>query len=458
MLQRGHAGSRKMSRSVGAAVGGRALGTFTSERLTIAFVALGGAIVLWNATAYPSGAGYDAASHREYADFLVDHMRLPFRGETPEYYSPPLYYAVAGIVTRLGAHLGLGDPHKLAQLLNVPAVVGALLLVVALARLLWPERRWAAPAAAGYLALSPVLTRTGSMFNPEPTDLFVSMLCLYLAARILVERRMSWRIALGLGVALGCGEMVRQFSLWTLAVVVLAFGVALWTRVPDRRALAASLAVALAACVAIALPWYVYRAVHYGNPVFDRPHSAKPLWERRPAAFYVDPGLPDLFTQPYRPHMVNLAWPQTYADMWGDWYGVFEWSKADHAAPSSARNAWLVLQNVVGLIPTALAVGGWLVLLARSLRRRDASRLLVALLPLAGIAGYLYFTVSFPTVDGDVLKPTYMLTTLGAWALCFAWAAAVLGERRPRLVAGVLVLLAAIDLPFVIYKGAVGFF
>jgi hypothetical protein len=98
------------------------------------------------------------------------------------------------------------------------------------------------------------------------------------------------------------------------------------------------------------------------------------------------------------------------------------------------------------------------VLLARSLRRRDPPRLLVALLPLAGIAGYLYFTVSFPTPDGDVLKPTYMLTTLGAWALCFAWAATTLATRRPRLVAGALLLLAVVDLPFVIYKGAVGFF
>lgn len=429
----------------------------TPERLTWALVALGGAIVLWNAAAYPGGAGYDAPSHREYADFLIQHHRLPIRGETPEYYSPPFYYLVAGALTWVGRQAGLGDPHKLGQLLNVPAVVGTLLLVVALARLLWPERRWLAAAAAGYVALSPVLTRTGSMFNPEPTDLFVSMLCLYLAARIFVHRRYTWRVALGLGVALGCGEMVRQFSLWTLAVVVLVFAAALWARAAERRAVAASLAIALAACAAIALPWYVYRAIHYGNAVFDRPQSAKPLFERRPASFYVGTGLPDLFTRPYRPHMANLAWPETYADMWGDWYGVFAWSKAAHAKPSAPRNAWLVVQNVVGLVPTALALAGWLVLLARSLRRRDPPGLLVGLLPLAGIAGYLFFTVSYPTPDGDVLKPTYMLTTLGAWALCFGWAATKLGERSPRLLVGTLGLLALLDLPFVLYKGAVGF-
>jgi hypothetical protein len=446
-----------VSRSVGAAFGGRILRTVTPERLTLALVALGGAIVLWNAAAYPSGAGYDAQSHREYADFLIQHLRLPFRNETPEYYSPPLYYIVAGAVTWLGRQAGLADPHKLAQLLNVPAAVGTLLLVAALARLLWPGRRWIAPAAVGYVALSPVFTRTSSMINPESADLFVSMVCLYLAARVLVQRRYTWRAALALGIALGCGEMVRQFSLWTLAVVVIAFAVAFWTRAAERRAAAASLAVALAACAVIALPWYAYRSIHYGNPVFDRPQSSKPLWDRRPAAFYLGTGLPDLFTRPYRPNMANRAWPETYADIWGDWYGVFAWSKAAHPKPSTARNAWLIAQNVVGLVPTVLAIVGWLALLVGSLRRRDAARLLVGLLPLAGLAGYLYFTVSFPTPDGDVLKPTYMLTTLGAWGLCFAWAAARLADRSPRLVAGVLALLAAVDLPFVIYKGAVGF-
>jgi hypothetical protein len=429
----------------------------TPERLTWLLVALGGAIVLWNVAAYPSGAGYDATSHREYADFLIQHLRLPFRNETPEYYSPPLYYFVAGGLTWIGRQAGVGDPHKFGQLLNVPATVGTLLLVAALARLLWPDRRRLAPLAVGFVALLPVLTRTASMFNPETTDLFISMLSLYLVARMLVRRRYTWRAGIGLGVALGCGEMVRQFALWTLATVALAFVAALWARPGERRAATIALCAVLAACAAVALPWYVYRAIHYGNPVFDRPQSTQPLWNRRPASFYVGTGLPDLVTQPYRPHMVNRALPVTYADMWGDWYGVFAWSKAAHVRPSPPRNAWLVLQNAVGLVPTLLALAGWLVLLARGLRRRDAPRLLVSLLPLAGIAGYLYFTVSFPTPDGDVLKPTYMLTTLGAWALCFAWAADRVAVRYPRLVVGALLALAVLDLPFAIYKGAVGF-
>ncbi|HEY8315521.1 MAG TPA: hypothetical protein VIG35_01555, partial [Gaiellaceae bacterium] len=403
----------------------------TPERLTLYLVGLAGLLTLWNAVTYPSGAGYDAASHSEYGDFLINHLRLPHANETPEYYSPPLYYMLAGSVSWLGREAGLGEPHKLAQLLNVPAVVGTALLVAALARLLWPSRRWIAPAAVGFLALSPVLMRTASMYNPETIDMFVSALCLYLTARLLVGRRYGRGAALGLGVALGAGEMVRQFSLWTLAVVVLAFLFALWVRHEERLAVVRTLALVLVGCAVIAGPWYGYRAANYGNAVFDRPHVHKPLWERRPARFYVDPGLPDVFSRPYRPYLANLAVPQTYSDIWGDWYGVFSWSHRTEAKPPPATNAWLTTQMVLGIVPTALAIVGWLALLGRSIWRRRPERLLVGLLPLAGIAGYLYFTVSYPTPDGDVLKPTYMLSTMGAWALSFGWLADRLAGRSP---------------------------
>ena len=55
-----------------------------------------------------------------------------------------------------------------------------------------------------------------------------------------------------------------------------------------------------------------------------------------------------------------------------------------------------------------------------------------------------------------MLKPTFMLSTLWAWALCFAWLAGRLASRAPRLVGWTLGLLALADLPFVIYKGGVG--
>jgi hypothetical protein len=429
----------------------RAAGTLTPERVTLALAVCAGLLALYNAATYPPGAGYDAISHTQYADFLIHHHRLPHRNETAEYYSPPLYYAVAGAVTWVGREIGLGEPHRLGQLLNVPLVVGSVLLVAALARLLWPERRWLAPGAAAYLAFSPVLVRTAAMFHPEPADLFFSVLCAYLAARMLVRRRYDTRAALGLGVALGAAQMIRQFELYTLAVVALAWFAAVWTRPAERRALTRSGLVALAACVVIAGPWYGYRTVHFANAVFDRPHSHEPLFDRRPASFYTDLAAGTVFTTPYRPHMKNLVWPQTYSDVWGDWYGVFDWSYAHAGRPSRAHTDWLVAQNAIGIVPTAVAIAGWLALLATGLRRRSPTLLLVALMPLAALAGYLYFAIGYPTPDGDVIKPVFMLSALWAWALCFAWAA----SRLPRAVLVALLALAVLDLPFLVYTGGV---
>jgi hypothetical protein len=99
----------------------------------------------------------------------------------------------------------------------------------------------------------------------------------------------------------------------------------------------------------------------------------------------------------------------------------------------------------LAIVPTLLLFGGWLVLLARSLSRErlrsSPERLLVGLLPLAGIVGMLYFTVSYPTPDGDVVKTTYMLTTVPAWALCFGYGLDAVLERRPRLLVPLCILL-----------------
>jgi hypothetical protein len=47
---------------------------------------------------------------------------------------------------------------------------------------------------------------------------------------------------------------------------------------------------------------------------------------------------------------------------------------------------------------------------------------------------------------------------VGAWALSFGWLADRLAGRSPRLVWGVLTATALLVLPFVVYKGAVGWF
>jgi hypothetical protein len=427
----------------------------------VALLAVLALVTLWNAARYPPGLGYDAVDHIAYAEELVEHGRLP--DERGEYYTPPLFYAVAGTLIEAGEAVGLGDPLRLVQLFNALVAVATGVLLLELARTIWPGRRWLGTLALGLFALGPLVPKAAAMVHPETLSLFFSTLALWLAARLLVERSYRTRDAVLVGLALGAGQLVRAWSLWTFAVVLLALGAAALGDRARRRAVLRAGVVVLAATALVAGPWYAYQAARYSNPVFDRPQEATPLWKRRGPAFYLDPGLPHVITDPARPEFPNRFWPMTYAEAWGDYYGVFGWNNAETRRPTTSQHRELALQSVVGLLPTGLALAGWVALLACTLRsgrwRRHPERLLVGLLPLAGLAGLGYFAVSYPTVDGDVIKATYMLTTAPAWALGFGLAATWVGRRWPRLVVPLAVVLgvsALVSVRYALYGSGVG--
>jgi len=396
------------------------------ELLAAALIAAFALVAGWNAYKYPSGGGYDVRQHREYADLLIHHGEIPGAGTRSEYYTPPGFYALAGAATVIGEHVHSGDPHKLGQVLNWLVLLATAGMLWLLVRELFPGRMWLQLSALAYFCFLPVVLRVGAMFHPEPLSMLLTAVALLVAARMLGRRDYRWQLAVAAGVALGLGQLVRAFSLWTFAAVVLAFAVARAWR---------PLAVVVLATAVVASPWYVRQTIKYGDPVFDRPAPHEAIWERRPARFYVGLGLPEVFTDPIRPHFLNEAIPTTYSEVWGDYFGVWKGSRE--------RQAFL------GLLPTLLAVAGWAFFLIRS--RGVPARLAAGLLPGLGILGYLYFTVSYPTPDGDVLKASYMLTTAPAWALAFGYAVDQLPSRLRLVVAGVLAASALASLPFLLY-------
>jgi hypothetical protein len=403
------------------------------------------AVGAWNIVRYPPGKGFDALEHMQYADGLVPGWKLP-QG-TGEYYTPPGYYAVAASLDWVAGKAGVGDPHRAGMAINVLFLLGTVLVVWRLARDLVPGRERVAVGAAAFVAFVPIDVRSAAMFQPGMAALFFCTLALWLSVRTFADRRHAF----ALGAALGVAQLVLAASLLAVAAVAAALALGRKWR---------ALAVAIALAVVIPLPWYVHQQTTYsGLAPFPRPPTPQarsggtetgkptPIYSRRPARFYVDPGIPDVVTHPYRPHFLNLLLPTTYAELWGDWEGHWVWRGV--GSPSEGDRRTLQLQSVVGLLPTVLAVVGWLALLAASLRSRP--RLAIALLPGLGLLGYLYFTVAYPTSDGDVLKAWYMLTTAGAWALAFGFALDRLRGRTGMLVVGLLALGAVVELPFLVY-------
>ncbi len=227
---------------------------------------------IWNASRYPIKVGYDAVEHISYADQLIYHGTIPSQAQGGEYYTPPGYYAIAGVVTWITAKLGFRHPHHFVQYLNVPFVLATAALLLLLARLLFPRRPVVWVAALGFFAFLPVVAKTAAMFHPETLNMLVSTAALTLATWMLVRRQFGIKWFLLLGLTLGAGQLVRASSLFTFMSVAIAFIAALASSQLRRRMPLKKIGLAVAAIILITTPWYARQAIKYHRqPILARP-------------------------------------------------------------------------------------------------------------------------------------------------------------------------------------------
>ncbi len=109
---------------------------------------------------------------------------------------------------------------------------GRCLLVLLLARTLWPARPVVWLAATAFFAFLPTVVKAGAMFHPEPLGMLLPAGALLVLAHMVRARRYSWWLAVSLGLLLGLGQLVRAWSLWMAAVTVVVLGV---VAVTDRE-------------------------------------------------------------------------------------------------------------------------------------------------------------------------------------------------------------------------------
>jgi 4-amino-4-deoxy-L-arabinose transferase-like glycosyltransferase len=407
-------------------------------------------VAVRNAFTYPSIGGYDAQEYITYARDLVERRTLPPEG-TGAYYTPPGFMALAGLAGSIGRELDLHDPEHLGQLVNALAVIASGIIVLLLARSLWPARPVIWIAAVGFFAFLPTVLKTGAMFHPEPLGMLITAGALLVLARMVRMRAYSWKLAVPLGLLLGAGQLVRAWSLWMVAVaVVVLVAAALSDRFLRKAALSAML-VALVLGALVPAPWYLHQATRYSNPVFDRPQEEEFLFARRPPEFYVDAGFNDVIRRPWQGRFNDRFLPVLYAETWGDYFGIWSWGPG-RGDRTDAVDSSLARQSALGLLPTGLALAGLVALLGLAVTRRgeDVGRLVAALPPVAAVASVLYLAVAYPTSDGDTIKGTYALAAAPALALCFGFAVDVLARRRVAgvVLAIVLVASALAMLPF----------
>ena len=408
-----------------------------------------GVVALWNAFAYPPIGGYDAAEHIAYARALVERGELAEGGAS---YTPPGFYVLAGSAIKVGEALDMHEPERVALLLNAAFALGAACLVLALSRLLFPDRpivRW---AALGFFVCCPVVLKTVAMFHPQPLAMLLSLLAFWITAHMIVRHDYRPRAWIALAVTLAAAQLVRSVSVWTLGVVLFTLVVAAMAQPEHRRRIRNALVLSAIAAVLVPLPWYIHLQTTTSSAVFGRSIAVTSFENFWPAAFYVSPGLPDVITHPQREALEPLFFPILYAETWGDYFGIWSWG-APRPELTPDVNRRLTIQSIVGLPLTIVAVAGWFALAGLGARRwREApARLIVGLAPLAGLAAVLYYATRGFRADGDTVKAMFMLPAVPFWALSFGFAADVLLARSKRVALPVLALLAACGAVSLVY-------
>jgi 4-amino-4-deoxy-L-arabinose transferase-like glycosyltransferase len=409
-----------------------------------AIVTLFGALLLWNVFHFPWGRSYDAISFRDYVHTLYDLHRLPRKTDTAVWHNPPLFFVLAGALTRAGAHLGIGTPERLVQLLSAGCVLGVAILTRALARELFPRSRWLPPAALGLAALTPVLVRAGALFHPDPLATFFNTAGLYVFVRALVRSDLRLRTGLAGGVLLSLGALTRTWGLAAIGAVLVGLIVASRWR-DDRRVFRLALGLAVAAVVLV-VPWLVVKQVRFGNALaYSQPNPAQFRDKSRDLAFFVDLAPRAVVSHPYDPHFRNRLVPVVYADWWGDYW--LDWRVRKKYAGGPLPTSYtrpLSVQSLVGIPITLAALAGAVALAVRAVRRRDGA-LAVLLLALAFlVVSFVGFLVQYPKEDGDNIKALYVLDAAPMVALAAAFALAWLWSRwlagRAAVLAAVLLL------------------
>jgi 4-amino-4-deoxy-L-arabinose transferase-like glycosyltransferase len=404
---------------------------------------------LWDVTHYDWLRGYDAWSSWEYTSTILTQHVLPTSNVSDVWHNPPLFYAVAALLQshRARSLFGWSQPgsFEVVQLLSVVSGFAVVVLTFCTARELFPRSRWIQLGALGFVATVPILLRGSLMYHPDPLGAALAAGGVYAVVRA-TTRGYGLRRGAVAGLLLGLANLTRTWALAEAAAIVAILAV-VWvaSRRPEVLRFAAALTAVFAVLVA---PWYVHQQLSYGSPLaFSKPDASQWLPPGRPLAFYTDLELRDVFANPYFPTYRNRLVPVLYADWWGDYARYFHVPSTETSDPAQLPAVYrrpLVLQSVVGVVPTLLALVGAVGLALVAVRRRRAGPAVVLAAAAAAAAAFVYFLVEYPKYDGDNIKAMYVLGLAPAFALCAAWGLDRVRQGGPLVLAGLGLWLAAV--------------
>jgi 4-amino-4-deoxy-L-arabinose transferase-like glycosyltransferase len=393
-------------------------------------VALGVLVRLRLHRTYDPTASYDYSHHLRYIDYVARFHTLPPINAFRTAYHPPLFYWMGAWLLRRG------DGVSAIQWSSIACGIAALgILWIGLRRLL-PGDPLARTLALLLAAILPSLVHLFGMVTNEPLLVLLSSAALLLLTLLITAEGWSrLLLAVLLGGVLGLALLTKVSALIVVLLVGAAFLAALAGGVGRRPAArlrhAAPLLLSIAIALAVWLPIQArnLHATHkllptgFDGRAVERRTTASveavPYRERRPLSFIVGlTGCP-ILERPWSPTCTRSEsrfFPVLFASTFGDFYNFgfagpseADWTRRINTKPMSEYALRLQRVAVLGGLPiAAVTTLALVVVLWRSLLRRDLVIALLLFAPVLAVLGQLHFAITYPFDQYGPIKGSYL--------------------------------------------------
>ena len=419
--------------ALGAALWARVRSERRAALLPPLALALASLLWLWVAIAkglrLPLQIGFDARHHLAYVEFVREQLALPLATDGWSMFHPPLFYALAALLSPLG--------EGVLRALPWLAGLGSLFVVRALAARLHPGEPRIAALSVAFAAVLPVHLYSAAYFTNETLHAWLASLALLATVDALLAPRTSVGQSLSVGLWFGLAALAK-FTALALAPVALFFlackGLALERigvgRVARRVGLAAGVMLVIAGL------YYARNVWHFGTPIlgnWGRMPGADHAWWQQPGFHTLDyyTSFGESLRHPYLAGFHSF-WDGIYSTFWGDG-GI-----AGRVFPADRHGFWsydfMSAGYLLGLPATVLLALGLLVALRAALgdpdphRRAALSFLLAACWAVGFSLAFLTLRLPFSTQA----KASYALCLLAPLSLAFALGTARVDDALAR--------------------------
>lgn len=399
---------------------------FTKNHLVGIVFAFMFVFLLHNLLYFPPRGSYDAGSHHNYAQFLIDEKKLPSREDTVHFHNPPLWYLMGSASILFSEKFLKVTDWRLVikpwQMTNLVFAFGSLIFWYLTANLYYKKNYKKSLIFIIWLFSLPVFIRVSSMLSIEPVLMFISSFLTYYFIKTLPQKTSKKHLVV-FGLTLGLA-MVFKITSYPFVIVfgsLLVLKVWYLEKQGFIKALLSGLLVAI--LIFMLSGWYyVYKAKNYGLFTSGR------IYETRvqPAIFYSFP-FRLMMDYPLRPLIGNRFLPVMYVDFWGDVWNYFPQRRfginvehlrtVDRETFNSEKMATLQRQVRLNVFTSIVIIIGFMVVCLKKIKAATKKLISVQSFQAATLlgllfvtfAGYYYFQWRAPSWDGSNIKPSHIV-------------------------------------------------